>query len=47
VVGTIGKAKGRSSPEAEEIQQAIKLRQEGHPNAIVSEDYWESARPLP
>jgi len=45
VVGTFGKAEWGNSPEAEEIGKAVRLRQEGHPIAIVSEDYWESALP--
>ena len=47
VIGTFGAADWGVSPEAGQIETALKLREDGHPIAIVSEDYWESSLPSP
>jgi len=45
VIGTFGARDWGRSPEARMIEEALKLRREGHPVSVVSEDYWVSSIP--
>jgi hypothetical protein len=43
VIGTLSHADWQRSPEAEKIQRALRMRVQGMPLAVVSEEHWVSA----